>query len=174
MWDKKEGFYFDYNVETKKRSTFYSLAGYYPLWVGIADEEKAEKLKDKLSFFEYPGGLANTQNKDLLEERQWDWPNGWAPLQLIVVEGLMKYGFGEDAKRIAEKWVNLISEYYEKTGKIYEKYNVVDSCLAKSERYQHQEGFGWTNAVFLHFVRLFDLDPKWEKGKEVAEMTAEA
>jgi alpha,alpha-trehalase len=159
MWDEKEGFFFDFNEETKKRSDFYSLAGFFPLWIGIVDEEKAEKVREKLVFFEYEGGLVTTQQNSISPEgRQWDWPNGWAPLQLIAVEGLMNYGFEEDAKRVAEKWVKLIEKFYRKNGKIYEKYNVVDGEMAKSERYQNQDGFGWTNAVFLCFVKMFALE----------------
>jgi alpha,alpha-trehalase len=40
-----------------------------------------------------------------------------------------------------------------KTGKLWEKYDVVNGDIGKSERYPTQAGFGWTNAIF---VRLLD------------------
>jgi DtxR family Mn-dependent transcriptional regulator len=59
--------------------------------------------------FEAPGGLVTStrwsagQNRG--SKKQWDWPNGWAPLQLLATEGLRRYGHVEQARRIAERWL---------------------------------------------------------------------
>jgi alpha,alpha-trehalase len=155
MWNEKKGFFFDYNYKFKKQSNFYSLAGYYPLWAGLATNSQAEKMKDNLKMFEYNGGLANTQSFDLSDDvKQHDYPNGWAQQHWIVIKGLLNYGYHEDAKRIAKKWLDLNKKVYQKNGKFWEKYNVVKCTIGKSneDRYPIQSGFAWTNAVFIRLI----------------------
>lgn len=158
MWNEKKGFYFDYNYKTKRKSTFYSLAGFYPLWAEMATPDQANKVRENLHLFEYKGGLANTQVHGLGNEfKQHDYPNGWAQQHWIVIKGLLNYGFTEDAKRIAKKWLDLNKEVFISTGKFWEKYNVVNCKIGESnmDRYPIQSGFGWTNAIFIRL--LFEL-----------------
>ena len=42
------------------------------------------------------GGIAMSRRDT---RAQWDYPYGWAPIQLISVEGLRRYGYGEEAGR---------------------------------------------------------------------------
>lgn len=156
MWNEKKGFFFDYNYQIKKQSNFYSLAGFYPLWAKLATEEQAEKIKRNLKKFEYNGGLANTQKTGLSKEfKQHDYPNGWPNQQLIVINGLLNYGFKEDAKRLTKKWLDLNQKVFLKTGKFWEKYNVVKCDIGKEGRYPNQTGFGWTNGVFVKLLNEF-------------------
>ncbi|MFO7711144.1 MAG: trehalase family glycosidase [Candidatus Woesearchaeota archaeon] len=150
MWDE---FFFDYDFHNQKIHRFFSLAGFYPLWAGLATKDQAKRLRDCLSFFEYDGGLANTQEEDLASEfRQWDYPNGWPNQQWIVIKGLLDYGFNEDAERIAAKWLQLNETVFQKTGAMWEKYDVVNMDKGKDGRYPTQKGFGWTNAVYLKLL----------------------
>ncbi len=154
MWNFKKGFYFDYDYKHKRQSTFYSIAGFYPLWAKLATHTQAKKMTDNLKKFEYAGGLANTQATGLSDEyKQHDYPNGWPHQQWIVIKGLMNYGFRTDAQRIAKKFLDVNKKVFQKTKKLWEKYDVVKCDIGKSERYPTQHGFGWTNAVF---VRLLD------------------
>lgn len=159
MWNEKKGFFFDYNYKKKKQSNFYSLAGFYPLWAKAATFSQALKVKDNLRLFEYKGGLANTQSYSLSDElKQHDYPNGWAHQHWIVVKGLLNYGFKEDAKRIAKKWLDLNKNVFLQTGKFWEKYNVVKCKVSEGDdyRYPTQSGFGWTNAVFVRLIDEFN------------------
>ncbi|MFW6450287.1 MAG: trehalase family glycosidase [Nanoarchaeota archaeon] len=152
-----DGFFFDYDFKNKKTSEFYSLAGFYPLWAGLATQEQAELVKKKLPIFECRGGLANTQSSGLSEEfKQWDYPNGWPNQQWIVIKGLLNYGFREDAKRLAYKWLELNRKVYEKTGEFWEKYDVVNLTKGRDGRYPTQKGFGWTDSVFYKLVNSFN------------------
>jgi len=152
MYDEKTSFFFDYNHKLNERSSFYSIAGFYPLWAGMVSEDEAKKIKNTLPIFEYEGGLANTQKEQLSQDtRQWDYPNGWPNQQWIVVTGLRRYGFREDAARIAHKWLDLNNKIFQETGTLWEKYDVVRGTIGASDRYPTQRGFGWTNAVFKVF-----------------------
>ena len=150
MWQEDKGFFFDYNYKKKQPGPFYSLAGFYPLWAKLASQEQAEQLRSKLPFFEYEGGLVTSQKKDLLKpQRQWDYPNGWANLHWIVVQGLVNYGYTEDATRIARKWLRLNEKLFAETGKLWEKYDVVKGTIGRSGHYKTQPGFGWTNMLYI-------------------------
>jgi alpha,alpha-trehalase len=156
MWSKSRGFFFDYNYRKKARSDFYSLAGFYPMWAGLASKKQARRMVDNLGTFEYKGGLANTQKNGLFKDfRQWDYPNGWANQQWIVIKGLLRYGFKNEAERLAIKWLDLNKMIFNRTGKFWEKYDVVRCRIGYSGRYRTQSGFGWTNAVFLKLAHLF-------------------
>jgi len=155
MWNERKGFFFDYDYNKKKQSVFYSLAGFYPLWTGLASNSQAKKCRDKLKKFECEYGLVNTQKVVSKEFKQWDYPNGWANQQWLVVKGLLNYGFEEDAERLAKKWLDLNKIVFDKTGKFWEKYDVVSGKVGKEGRYSNQTGFGWTNAVFIKLANEF-------------------
>ncbi|HIC94949.1 MAG TPA: hypothetical protein EYP09_12005, partial [Anaerolineae bacterium] len=79
---------------------------------------------------------------------QWDYPNGWAPLHWVAVCGLKNYGHFEEAARIALKWLTLCADLLARTGRMWEKYNVVERNLEVTTDYPNQRGFGWTNGVY--------------------------
>ena len=90
--------------------------------------------------------------------QQWDRPNGWAPLQWIVFSGFRNYGFLAEADEGARRWASDNIEIYQRTGRLFEKYDVerVDS-LAGGGEYDVQDGFGWTNGVLLKFMNHLEL-----------------
>ena len=71
----------------------------------------------------------------------------------MTIEGLRNYESDELANTIKERWINLNRKVYKKTGKLVEKYNVVDMTLeAGGGEYPVQDGFGWTNGVLLKLM----------------------
>lgn len=155
MWSDLKGSYYDYNYYKEKRGNVNSLAAYYPMWAGLASDKQAKKLISSLRKFEEKGGLATTDSVPIgqflpgAQPTQWSFPNGWAPLQFIVIKGLQRYGYHEDAKRIAFKWLNNNLDWFNEHGIFLEKYNVdqPDKPPVKG-LYPSQTGFGWTNAIF--------------------------
>ena len=150
-WDDDLGFYRDYNFVQKTFTPVLSLAAAFPLYFGVADTLQATRTAQILQKdFLKPGGLVSTKNNT---GQQWDAPNGWAPLQLIAIEGLKKYGENELAQEIATRWINLNKKVYKNTGKLVEKYNVEDMSLESGGgEYPVQDGFGWTNGVLLYLM----------------------
>jgi len=162
MWDRTRGMYFDYNYVKEKRGSVASLATFFPMWAGMVSEKQAASLVKALRRFENKGGLATTDSLPLGQyvpgsmPVQWAYPNGWAPLQFIVVEGLLKYGYHEDAKRVAMKWVKNNLDWFNENHVFLEKYNVVNPEKPPQKGvYPSQTGFGWTNAVFERFCQQF-------------------
>ncbi len=150
MWDDEEGMYFDYNFRKKRRSSYRFATTFYPLWAGIPDKEKAEKLAVNLTVFERPGGISTSDNTTT--KSQWDDPIGWAPIQIIVTHALEKYGYEKEAQRVAVKWCSTVLGEFRKYKTIFEKYDVnkcsYDVDLGAGYR-SNEIGFGWTNASFL-------------------------
>lgn len=164
MWGKLRGFYFDYNYENKRLGDVWSLAGFYPMWAGMASDEQAKRMVDNLGKFEKIGGLSTTAGLFAYPaifgslRTQWAYPNGWAPLQYIVIAGLRRYGYHAEAERIARKWIKTNLDWYHRHGVFLEKYNVVNPKKPPIEGvYPSQTGFAWTNSVFVRLVHDFEL-----------------
>jgi alpha,alpha-trehalase len=156
LWSPQQGWFTDYNIKSRKQSPVLSLAGMFPLFFKMASPQQAQSAKFTLQQkFLRPGGLTTTL---VNTHQQWDAPNGWAPLQWISVAGLSNYGYDTLGKDIATRWVNLNTNVYQRTGKLMEKYNVVDLHLeAGGGEYNSQDGFGWTNGVLLALISKYNL-----------------
>ena len=154
MWDEEAGLYYDYNFRTRQRRRYDFATTFFPLWAGIASPAQAARLRENLSRFEAPGGLLTST---AVTGNQWDAPFGWAPLQMIAVDGLRRYGFHEDANRIAAKFVSLVAKEFDEHGTIVEKYDVRrrESDVAADIKFGYsanQVGFGWTNGAVLDLL----------------------
>ena len=155
FWDKKEGFFFDYNHKMKKLKDTYTLAAVFPLYFGFAEKHQAEKVAKKIeSIFLKDGGLVTTLNNT---GQQWDAPNGWPPLQWIAIVGLRNYGLYQIADEIKKRWLKLNESVFNQTGSMFEKYNVENINLpGGGGEYSLQDGFGWTNGVALALIKNLD------------------
>ncbi|MDB5242814.1 MAG: trehalase, partial [Spirosoma sp.] len=113
--------------------------------------QQAQRAHDRLKTdFLQAGGWVTTLNQT---GEQWDWPNGWAPLQWMVYQGLINYGFTQTAQEGRDRWLSLNDKVFKATGKMMEKYNVVDAALTTGGgEYTNQDGFGWTNGVYLQLI----------------------
>jgi alpha,alpha-trehalase len=158
FWDENTGLYFDYDFTTHTRSTYKYATTFYPLWVGLASKEQARAVVRNLSFFEQPGGIAMSGKES---QTQWDYPYGWAPVHLLAVEGMRRYGYDADANRIGFKFLSMVLENFERDETIREKYDVVTRTSKTHivEGYKvNVIGFGWTNGVFLELSRQLPTD----------------
>ena len=116
----------------------------------VQAKQVAAIIKEK---FLSPGGVVTTLE---ISGQQWDAPNGWAPLQWITIMGLENYGYAELANEIAKRWIRLNTDVFKRTGKLMEKYNVADTHLeAGGGEYAGQDGFGWTNGVYLALIEKY-------------------
>ena len=154
FWNKASQFFEDYHYINKSHTNRRSLAGGFPLFLSIASKEQAQGVKESLEKdFLKPGGFVTSlQNTG----QQWDAPNGWAPLQWTTIVGLNNYGYTNVAKKATHNWLAVSEKVYKNTGKMMEKYNVLDLSLAAGGgEYPNQDGFGWTNGVVLALNQLF-------------------
>lgn len=155
FFDARTGRFVDLDMNGLKPTAAPSLAMAFPLYLGISTSRQAAKVRMSLrDDFLAPGGWRTT----LVDSgQQWDCPNGWAPLQWVTFRGLENYGFAEDARIGATRWVENNLEIYARTGRLLEKYDVESvGALASGGEYSVQDGFGWTNAVLLKFMNSLE------------------
>lgn len=166
FWDEAKGLFFDHDYVAGRRSGYESLAAFYPLWTGWASRKEAAAVAAALPRFLQAGGLSATTRASREaaggEDLQWEWPFGWAPHQVIVVEGLRRYGFHAEADEVAYRWLAMVLNIAgSHNGLIKEKYDVVRCSADVPVEYGNQGadrgpyleprsrrtlGFAWTNA----------------------------
>ncbi len=176
LWNEKSGFFYDYGWFYKKQSEFLSLAGFVPLWAGLASYDQAKKMIKKLGKFESQYGLTITAKESLaksinlskiqqryhpaieevIQPKQWDYPNIWSPLEYLTVIGLIRYGFVDDAKRIMTSSIKAHAALFRKYGTFFEKINAETGEPGIHFHYENQTGFGWTNGVFYRYIQILD------------------
>ncbi|CAN1779151.1 TRE1 [Linum perenne] len=172
FWNAKEGQWFDYWLNRgSSREVSHTWKGsnqnqnafasnFVPLWIDQFHSD-TDLVEQVLKSFQKSGLIRATGIATSLTNsgQQWDFPNGWAPLQHLIVEGLARSG-SKKAKALAEeiavRWINSNYIVYTRTGAMHEKLDV-QACgeFGGGGEYVPQTGFGWTNGVVLAFLEEF-------------------
>lgn len=156
-WLWCEGGYFtDFDLALGALRPGPTAATLAPLFTSAATAAQAALIADTVAAqLLGPGGLRTT----LVETgEQWDWPNGWAPLQWIAFSGLRRYGHRDLAATIAQRWTAMVDAEFQRSGWLHEKYDVEQRRGGGGGEYPPQLGFGWTNGVTAAFIDLVACD----------------
>jgi alpha,alpha-trehalase len=156
-WNESVGTYADFDLDKQAVDNQVHMGAAFPLFTRVADRMRGGKAaRTMVSRLLKDGGFVTTE---IRSGQQWDAPNGWAPLQWAAIIGLEQYEFFDEAKLAAERWVTLNKAVFARTGKLMEKYNVMDITLeAGGGEYPSQDGFGWTNGVLLALIKKYNLE----------------
>lgn len=151
-WNPATSWFEDLDFEQAHTTGRLTLAGVYPMYFKMISRPRADSMaiiiKDK---FLKPGGLVTSLTDT---GQQWDSPNGWAPLQWMSYVALSNYRQSQLASEVAGRWIGQNDRIFKQTGKMTEKYNVIDTALkGGGGEYPNQDGFGWTNGVYLKMKR---------------------
>ena len=150
-----DGVLYDYNFVKEERSTMLTAASYYPLFANMLTGDEAEKSILKLMSLEAEYGILTCEENSEPGTYQWNYPNGWPCLQYIAAVGLGNYGYGDDAKRVAQKYVTLVEKVFDETGNLWEKYNIVEgNTEVCSENYGMPVMMGWTAGSYLSLKNM--------------------
>ena len=189
--DPESGIFYDYRTgpEAPERSQYVSATALYVPWASagacgeLFEMREQQQLVDAvLPQLEAPGGLyatsaasaagfqASCQDSAASDSsfrcRQWDYPHGWAPHQIMAWRALISAGRREAAQRLAYKWLYTI--IYNATrfgGTVPEKFDVKRRShrvfaeygnVGTDFAYITDEGFGWMNASFQIGLGLLD------------------
>ncbi|WP_342595729.1 alpha,alpha-trehalase TreA [Salinicola lusitanus] len=153
FWQQDGGYYTDYDWREGRLTDAISAAMVYPLAFGVADPARADATAATVRRELLRAGGMVTTTRETGE--QWDAPNGWAPLQWLAVAGLDRYGHDDLAETIARRWIETNRAVYRQTGKLVEKYDVVDPAVGGGGEYDVVDGFGWTNGVLLDLIHRY-------------------
>jgi alpha,alpha-trehalase len=161
LWNAPLGLFTDFNFYLHRGSTYQYATTFYPLWTGLATRAQAEAVMKNLKTFEQPGGICMS---DSVTGVQWDKPYAWAPIQMLAVEGMRRYGFNTEANRVTTGFLTMVEENFHREGTIREKYNAISRSTdvdLTAGYATNVVGFGWTNATFV--VLLHRLPPEDQK-----------
>ncbi|MCB1279353.1 trehalase family glycosidase [Prosthecobacter sp.] len=155
LWDEKTGLFLDWQLSRQQRRAYPFATTFWPLWAGWATPEQAARVVENLPLFETSHGLLTSTTTTGC---QWDAPYMWAPLVIMAVEGLYRYGFKAEAARISHRFLTTLSVDFERTGQLFEKYNALTGTSDVDGEITfgyatNEPGFGWTNAVVCMLTR---------------------
>lgn len=137
FWDEKDGFYYDRNEKTGKKIRVKSVAGFFPLWAGVATPAQARRLvrehlfNEKEFWLAYPVATYAKTEPDFYEgttKGECNWRgNSWIPSNYMIFHGLIKYGYDKEARELADRTYKMVldmnpvtREYYDsETGQGY-------------------------------------------------------
>ncbi|KAG8716154.1 alpha,alpha-trehalase nth1 [Ceratobasidium sp. 394] len=165
LWNDGKKLYFDYDTVQEKQILYESVTAFWAMWAGCASEDQAWKLvSQSMSKFEVIGGLVSgteeSRGRISLDRpnRQWDFPYAWPPHQIMAWVGLERYGYLEEAQRLAYRFLYMMTvAFVDFNGVVPEKFDAVKLSHMVDAEYGNQgidfkmiprEGFGWMNSAY--------------------------
>ncbi|KAJ1344945.1 hypothetical protein BSLG_000460 [Batrachochytrium salamandrivorans] len=165
LWSPSDKMFFDWDCALHERSVYETVTCLWTLWAGCATKEQADAMVPvALERFEVMGGLVSGTEESRgsigvdRPNRQWDYPFGWAPHQIMAWVGLDQYGFTQHARRVCYRWLYVITKsFVDFNGVVPEKFDVVNMTHRVNVEYGNvgsdfqfvaREGFGWMNASY--------------------------
>lgn len=108
FYDAETGFFYDVRLEDKSRIKVMGPEGWLPLWAGVATEEQAaavrEKILDTTLFNTHvPFPTLNASHPEFNPRKgYWRGPV-WLDQAYFGLQGLRKYGYSQDAEALQQK-----------------------------------------------------------------------
>lgn len=176
LWNPEKGSFYDYNFVRGEQTGYISATNFYPLWSETASRAQAQAMVQNLmTDLKTTGGILSSAKSSVEKEarqdveRQWDYPYGWAPHQMLLWKGLLNYGYEEQAQELIYRWLWMITKNaVDYNGTIPEKFDVVNATHKVYAEYGNvgtefdyitTSGFGWMNASYQLGLEL--LKPEY-------------
>lgn len=134
FWDETNGFYYQVDRATHtfshkaendlKRD---EIIGFLPLWAGVADEQRAarlvEKLTDSAQFWrEYGVPTLSAKDSYYNDKGYWNGPV-WVQWNYLIMLGLQDYGYHEEAQELVERVAKGMIAVLKDTHNLWEFYS---------------------------------------------------
>nr|XP_022911041.1 trehalase-like [Onthophagus taurus] len=166
LWDEKDGIWYDYNLDSQRPIKKYSASNLTPLWVEAYNDSLCLKAKQafraasylvRLGINKFEGGIPATLENT---GEKWDFPNAFAPIQSMIVQGLARSG-SEAAAFLAEQfardWIkaNMIS--WKQRGVLFDYYDSErpgKTNQGVDKKFGGVNG-GWSSGVLLEFINTY-------------------
>lgn len=168
LWCEEDNFYYDYDMSTDDFHKIQSVASFLPLFAGVCEPQRAKSLFEHLTnpetfYTKFPIPSVSKQDKTFGTD-MWRGPV-WINYNYMIAQGLREYGYSDFANEIESKTIQILNDWYKKTGVMFEFYD----CENKHAPYElNRKGvpftpydftiraqsirdYGWSNTL------LFDL-----------------
>lgn len=184
LWNPTEGVWQDLDIEASSYRDYFFASNISPLFASCIGKNGQQTESSVLSYLQnsgvlkYKGGFPTSLNTT---GQQWDFPNGWPPLQYMAIWGMSQsqnQKLQQEAFALAKEWVNSSWMAWNRSRNMYEKYSTETPGKGGSGgEYGVQEGFGWTNGVVLELLNkygdsLFDSLPCDQSSSHATSRTA--
>jgi alpha,alpha-trehalase len=147
LWEPVSGTYRNLHLDSGTLAPDLGFGTFAPLFAQTCVQARADQVaRQALAVLEQRGGVAASSLWN--SPHQWDGANGWAPVQMIAIEGLLNYGHEAAARRLGEKWLGKLGAMHQRFGQLFERVDLNRADLPGEgcEQYPVQEGFLWTNS----------------------------
>jgi neutral trehalase len=148
FWDEADGMYYDRSERTGQLVRTKSATCFTPLFAGAATPERAARtvrehlLNEKEFWLAYPVATYAKTEPDYYQgthnECNWRGPT-WAPTNYMIFQGLMRYGFTEEAKTLSDRLLEM----------------AVEKNAALREYYDAETGLGLGQTRFWGFTAVY-------------------
>lgn len=151
FWDEALGFYVDIGLDLKPQ-TMRTIAGFWPLLAGIADQQQLQRLiqqlQDPQAFNTRHRVPSHPLNETGFAGNYWD-GGVWAPTNTMVIEGLARYGEHALAREIALNHLDSATHVFTETGTAWENYYPLDYYKGLKAR---PDFVGWSGLAPIHYL----------------------
>lgn len=147
LWDPYTNQYYSKNTNTNKLIKVSSIGALLPLYAGSISRDRAKGLVELLK----SNHLFNTDfpvpsvpvNSEWFNERlYWQGPT-WINMNWLIIDGLKRYGYIEEAERLSRQSISLVS-----------KSGVSEYFSPRSGRSAGAINFSWTSALTIDLIAL--------------------
>jgi len=153
LWDEEHGIYSDFDLVTNTLIHAHTLAGFLPLFAGIPDVFRAQRMYNYLnsdafcSLTEtcYAVPSYDRHEPDFSSHCYWRGPV-WINMNWLLVHGLRRYGFQEYAQRLRQSIIDLPQKH-----DFYEYYDPFTGQGHGTDQ------FSWTAALLLDILHEQEL-----------------
>jgi len=138
-------------------------SGFLAMWSGVATPEQAKLMVEKnlvdTNTFDAPYGIRSLSKMEKMYDlRATSNPSNWlGPIWInanyMVFRGLVKYGYKDEARKLAEKTIKLIGMDFEKNGVLHEFY------LPDNGEPVMNSGFQDWNYLVLNMIAWYEGKP---------------
>lgn len=129
LWHAEDGVFYGRDLRTGKWARVLDISTFFPLWCGLATREQAARIVRLLhdpTAFDTAFPVATLAVRQMPERHRgvWHWRGAnWVEMTWLVTLGLKRYGYHEEAARIAERNCRMVYDSLERTGHFREFYN---------------------------------------------------
>ncbi|MFW5689340.1 MAG: trehalase family glycosidase [Spirochaetota bacterium] len=155
-WDGALGCFNDYDMKSDEPTGVTNAASFWPLAYGMATADEAASTVRLLRRLELPHGVSTTGDEGNARSYQWGYPNAWPPVQVMVVRGLLRYGYTAEARRIASSFLETVVRAFERDGVLWEKYDAETGEPGGAE-YEPTRMLGWSAGAVVYLAEIVAL-----------------
>lgn len=126
LWCEEDGFYYDYDIQNGCFNKVQSVASFLPVFADVCDASQCRKLVAHLENpdefgTQFPIPSISRKDKSFGSD-MWRGPV-WVNYNYMISDGLSAYGYKALSEKIREKTIDVINEWYNRTGTVYEFYD---------------------------------------------------